>query len=168
MNKVELTGDVPDDGDGEPVGIVIARIEVLLSLKSPPVGEINALDLARTDAMTLGVSGWVAFRDPPCPDAVPTEQELVTVFEGTALCALILLLTSGVDSEALYDASTTTAPSVSALVGDPEQGGVDWATEFSEKTRRAAVMLASIITNQDLPMFSLGLGMEGAFRFPGL
>ena len=92
----------------------------------------------------------------------------MTVFEGTALCALILLLTSRVDLEALYNASTTTAPSVLALVGDPEQGGVDWATEFSEKTRRAAVMLASIIINQDLPIFSLGLGIEDTFRFPGL
>ena len=98
VNKVELTGDAPDDGDtAEGVGVIITRTEVLLSLISSPVGEINALDLVRMDAMTLEVSGWVPFRDPPSPDVEPTNREQVTLLEGTALCALILLLASVVD-----------------------------------------------------------------------
>ena len=74
VNTVELAGDVPDDGDtGESVGVVIARAEVLLSLASFLVDEITALDLARTDAVTLGLSGWVLFRNPFRPDDAPTE-----------------------------------------------------------------------------------------------
>ncbi len=58
VNTVELAGDVPGDGDiGETVGVVIVRAEVFLSLTSTQVGEITALDLARADAVTLGVSG---------------------------------------------------------------------------------------------------------------
>jgi hypothetical protein len=99
LNKVELTGDVSDEGGtGEPVGVVIVRSEVLLSLTSTPVGETTALDLARTDAGTLGVSGWVPFRNPLRPDDGRTEGDLVTVLEGTVLCALMLLLAGVVDS----------------------------------------------------------------------
>ena len=56
MNKVELTGDIPDNRNGKPVSIVITRIEVPLSLIFLPIGEINALNLARIDTITLGVS----------------------------------------------------------------------------------------------------------------
>ena len=74
VNTVELAGDVPDDGDtGESVGVVIARAEVLLSLASMLVDEVTALDLARTDAVTLGLSGWVVSRNPFRPDDAPTE-----------------------------------------------------------------------------------------------
>lgn len=53
-------------------------------------------------------------------------------------------------------------------MGDPEQGDVDWTTESSEKTRRAAVMLASIIANQDLSMLRLGLAHSGLAHRGGL
>lgn len=74
VNTVELGGDVPDDGGtGETVGVVILRAEVFLSLASVLIDEITALDLARTDAVTLGVSGWVVFLNPFRPDDAPAE-----------------------------------------------------------------------------------------------
>ena len=101
MNIVELAGDVPEDGvTGTLVGVVIARTEVLLSLPLILAGEIIALDLARTDAVSLGLSRWIPFRNPLRTNDEPTEWELVTVLEGTALCVFILILASGVDSEA--------------------------------------------------------------------
>ncbi len=48
----------------------------------------------------------------------------MTVSEGIALCTLILLLASGVESQALCDANTTTAPSGSSPVG-ADQGGIE-------------------------------------------
>ncbi len=74
VNTVALAGDVPDDGGtGETNDVVIVWAEMLLSLTSILVGEITALDLARTDAVTLGVSGWVVFRNPFRPDDAATE-----------------------------------------------------------------------------------------------
>jgi hypothetical protein len=74
VNKVDLTGDASDDGDvGESVGVVIARTEVLLSLTSTPVGEITALDLAQTDAVTVVLCGWVPLRNPHWTDDEPAE-----------------------------------------------------------------------------------------------
>ena len=74
VNTVELGDDVPDDGGtGKTVCVVILRAEVFLSLASVLVDETTALDLARTDAVTLGSSGWVVFLNPFRPDDAPAE-----------------------------------------------------------------------------------------------
>lgn len=71
MNKLELTGDVPDGRDAdESIGVVIARTKLLLSLTLTLVGETTALDLARTEAVTLGPHGW---SNPHRADDEPTE-----------------------------------------------------------------------------------------------
>ena len=80
-----------------PVGTFTLLTEVLLSLISPLVGKINTLNLVRTDTITLGVSRWVLFRDPPYSNIELIKREPVTLLKGTALCALILLLASRVD-----------------------------------------------------------------------
>jgi hypothetical protein len=84
VNIIELAGNIPDDGDtGESVGIAIARAEVLLSLTSILVGEITALDLARTDALTLGVNASLS---PDAPDIGLTEGLSVRILRLISDC----------------------------------------------------------------------------------